>query len=137
MNVEFVDTNILVYAHDADAGAKQQRAIDLMARLATQGTGAISIQVLIEFYSAATRKLGMTSQEAADVIQDLVAWMAIHRPDAADILRATGLQRRHKISWFDALILNSALQLECSTVWTEDLNHAQRYGTVTAKNPFQ
>ena len=53
-----------------------------------------------------------------------------------DILRAAGLQREFQISWWDALILNSAIELGCSTLWTEDLNHGQRYSTLTVRNPF-
>src|SRR5438309_124919 len=111
MSVEFVDTKVLVYAHDRGMGPKQDRAIELMARLSANSIGAISVQVLVEFYSVATRKFGMTSRDAEDVIKDLSAWMTIHRPEPADVIRAAGLQRRHKIAWFDALILNSALEL--------------------------
>jgi predicted nucleic acid-binding protein len=135
MSVEFVDTNVLVYAHDPDMGLKQDRAIELMARLAENSTGAVSTQVLVEFYSAATRKLRMSSEEAEAVIRDFGLWK-IHRPDHGDIVSAAAVHRRYQISWFDALILNSALELGCSTLWTEDLNHGQRYSTLTARNPF-
>src|SRR5438105_1814923 len=101
MNVEFVDTNVLIYAHDADMGSKQVQAIELVDRLAGDATGAISVQVLVEFYSAATKKLHMTSRDSADVIEDLICSMAIHRPEPSDVLRAIGLQRRYKTSWFD------------------------------------
>ena len=84
MSVEFVDTKVLVYAHDRGMGPKQDRAIELMARLSANSIGAISVQVLVEFYSVATRKFGMTSRDAEDVIKDLSAWMTIHRPEPAD-----------------------------------------------------
>jgi predicted nucleic acid-binding protein len=137
MSAEFVDTNILIYAHEPDMGPKQARAIELLARLAEGSSGALSMQVLIEFYSAATRKLAISSPAAEEIVLDLNSWMTIHRPEPADIIRAAGLQRRYHIAWFDALILNSALQLGCTTLWmTEDLNHGQRYSTVVARNPF-
>jgi predicted nucleic acid-binding protein len=135
MNVEFVDTNILVYAHDADAGARHSRAVDLLTRLGQDEAGALSIQVLLEFYSAATRKLFMDSDEAEAVISDLADWTT-HRPGHADVLRAIELHQRYKLQWWDALILNSAIQLNCSILWTEDLNHGQKYETVTVRNPF-
>jgi predicted nucleic acid-binding protein len=135
MSVEFVDTNVLVYAHDPEMGSKQSVAIELMARLADSGAGAVSIQVLIEFYSAATKKLHMGIEEVVGVVQNLRLW-TIHRPDHADILRAAALQRQFQISWFDSLILNSALELGCSTLWTEDFNHGQRYSSLTVRNPF-
>ena len=72
MSLEFVDTNILIYAHDGGAGVRHQRAVDLLTHLVNDASGAIRIQVLSEFYAAATRKLSMSSQDAEDVIRDLV-----------------------------------------------------------------
>jgi len=74
----------------------------------------------------------MTSVEAEHVLVDMAAWV-IHRPDHA--VRAAGLQRRYHISWWDAIV-NSAAELGCSVLWTEDLSSGQRYGMVTARNPF-
>jgi predicted nucleic acid-binding protein len=136
MSVEFVDTNVLVYAHDGGAGAKHDRSVELLRRLAEDGNGALSIQVLSEFYVTATKKLGMTSQEAEEVFADLGGWI-IHRPAHADLMRAAHLHRRHVVSWWDALILNSAAELGCGLLWTEDLSDGQRYGTVTVRNPFR
>jgi predicted nucleic acid-binding protein len=135
MSAEFIDTNILIYAHDASAGAKHERAVELLTRLLEEDSGALSIQVLSEFYSAATRKLGMKSQAAEDVIHDLRGWTT-HSPGHADVLKACSLLRRYKTSWWDALIINSAMELGCSVLWTEDLSNGQRYGSVTARNPF-
>ena len=136
MSVEFVDTNILVYAHDGGAGIRHQKSVELLKRLATDGSGAFSIQVLAEFYVAATKKLRITSEEAEEILADLAGWI-IHRPAHADLLRAAQLQRRYRLSWWDALILNSATELGCTVLWTEDLAAGQRYGRVTAKNPFR
>src|SRR5438067_2703458 len=104
MSVEFVDTNILIYGHDRSTGPKHGKSIELVKRLGNYGSGALSIQVLMEFYSAATRKLNMTSQQAEEVISDFGVW-TIHRPAHADLIRAAQLHRRHKISWWDALIV--------------------------------
>lgn len=135
MSVEFVDTNVLIYGHDSSTGAKHIQSIDLVRRLANDDSGALSIQVLTEFYAAATKKLAMTSQQAEEVIADFGVW-TIHRPEHADLIRAAQLHRRHKISWWDALILNSAIELGCRVLWTEDLSHGHRYGSVTVRNPF-
>ena len=135
MSVEFVDTNVLVYAHDAKAGQKRVNSIELVRRLAKDNSGALSIQVLSEFYAASTRKLAMTSAEAEEIVLDFGAW-TIHSPAHADLVRAAGLQRRYKISWWDALIVNSAMVLGCSVLWTEDLSHGQLYGSVMVRNPF-
>jgi predicted nucleic acid-binding protein len=134
MSVHFVDTNILIYAHDKAAGDKHVRSLNLISRLTDEGMGGISIQVLTEFY-AVSRRLGMPDDKAEQVIYNLQAW-AIHRPDVSDLLRAARLQRRYQINWWDALILNSATELGCEVLWTEDLAHGQEYGPVTVRNPF-
>jgi len=126
---------VLDHAEDRASGAKHAKSVELLARLVEAGDGVLSVQVLSEFYSAATRKVLISSKEAEEVISDLADW-TIHRPGHEDVLRAIKLQRRYKIQWWDALILNSAIQLGCSILWTEDLNHGQKYGTVTARNPF-
>jgi len=135
MSVEFVDTNIFVYAHDGGAGAKHHKAVDLLTRLFEEQTGALSIQVLTEFYATATKKLGLKSQAAEEVIADLASW-TIHRPAHADILRACRIHRERKLSWWDALIVTSAIELGCSVLWSEDLAASQRFGTLAIRNPF-
>jgi len=136
MSVEFVDTNLLVYAHDGGAGRKHGQAVELLARLFEEGTGALSIQVLAEFYAAATRKLGMTSAEAEAVIGDLGSWI-IHRPAHADLLKAAQLERRYQLGWWDALILTSAIELGCNVLWTEGFSDGRRLGPLTVRNPFR
>ena len=135
MSVEFVDTNIFVYAHDGGAGRKHVKSVELVARLFEDACGALSIQVLSEFYNAATKKLSMKSAEAEAAIGDLGGWL-IHRPGHADVLKACRLHRRNKIAWWDAMVLNSAMEVGCSILWSEDLNHGQRYDKVTVRNPF-
>ena len=107
MSAEFIDANVLIYAHDGGAGRKHSQAVELLVRLLEEGAGALSLQVLSEFYSAATGKLGIKSSEAEEVIRDLAGW-TIHRPGHADLLKSAQLHRRHKIAWRDALIVNSA-----------------------------
>lgn len=135
MSVEFVDTNILVYAHDRSAGAKHHKAVDLLTRLFEEQIGALSVQVLAEFYVTVTNKLGMKSQDAEEVIADLGTW-TIHRPAHADIMRACKIHRERKLSWWDALIVNSATELGCRVLWSEDFGAGQRLGTLMIRNPF-
>lgn len=135
MNAEFVDTNILIYAHDGSAGAKHQKSVALLERLLEQGNAATSIQVLTEFYAAATRKLKMKAEDAEEVLRDMQSWN-LHRLSVADLIAASRLHQRYKVSFWDALILNSALELGCEVVWTEDLSDGQRYGDVIARTPF-
>jgi predicted nucleic acid-binding protein len=135
MSAEFVDTNILIYAHDGGAGEKHRKSVGLLTRLFEEGTGGLSVQVLTEFYAAATRKLGMRSEEAEQVLQDLGSW-ALQRASHSDLIQACHVHRRYKVSWWDALILNSAIQLGCSVLWSEDFADRQKYGTLLVRNPF-
>jgi predicted nucleic acid-binding protein len=61
----------------------------------------------------------------------------MHRPKCSSLLSAARLQRQYQINWWDALILNSATELGCEILWTEDFSHGQQYGAVTVRNPFR
>ena len=136
MSPEFADTNIFVYAEHRESGEKHTKAARLIERLVTDGIGALSTQVLAEFYLAATSKLRMPGEAAEEVILRLATW-TLHRPDYTSIIRAARLYRRYKMSWWDAVMVNSALELDCSVLWTEDLHHGQRIGSLTVRNPFR
>jgi predicted nucleic acid-binding protein len=135
MSAEFVDTNILVYAHSGAAGTRHTAAVELIARLAEDGVGALSTQVLMEFYSAVTRKLSMKSEDAEMSIRDFAHWI-IHRPTHANVLDAVRMQRRYKLSWWDAMIVMSAIETGAQVLWSEDLTHEQRFGDLVVRNPF-
>jgi predicted nucleic acid-binding protein len=134
MIAEFVDTNVFVYAHDHTAGRKHGVAAELLSRLFAERCGAVSVQVLVEFFAVVTRR-GFKVRDAEAMISDLERW-SIHQTGHADVLRAIELLRRYKISWWDALVVNSANQLGCRVLWSEDMNDGQRYGGVTVRNPF-
>jgi predicted nucleic acid-binding protein len=136
MIVEFVDTNVLVYAYHSGAAGKQDVALKLIERLWNSATGAVSIQVLTEFYSTATQKLGISAETAEQIIDELGTWI-VHSPIHVDLLNAIRLQRRHRLSWWDALLLNSALKLDCSILWSEDFADGRKFGSVTVRNPFR
>jgi predicted nucleic acid-binding protein len=133
----FVDTNILVYAYDPTAGAKYECARDLVSRLWNRREGCLSTQVLQEFYVTVTRKLArpLGSEEASGIVSDLSEW-TIHRPTVSTILAAVRIETRHHISFWDALIVASASELGCTTIWSEDLNPGQVYETVAVANPL-
>jgi len=78
----------------------------------------------------------MRKEEAAAVVADFGSW-TVHRLAHSDLLAATQLHRLYKISWWDSLVLQSEHTLGCEVLWTEDLGHAQRYGSVTVRNPFR
>ncbi len=135
--LQFVDTNVLIYAHDSSAGVKHERAKTLLTELWQNRTGCVSIQVLQEFYVNVTQKVAkpLTPEVAAQIISDLSVWQ-VHQPGVDDVLDAIQLQSRYQLSFWDAMILSSAMALDCEMVWSEDLNPGQRYETVTVHNPF-
>ena len=81
------------------------------------------------------RKLGLAGKVAEDIIADLGLW-TIHRPGHADVVLSAQLQRRHKLAWWDALIVNSAMELGCRILWSEDLSAGRRFGSLIVRNPF-
>lgn len=134
----FVDTNVLVYAYDQTAGEKRARARSLIDKLWGDVRGCISVQVLQEFYVTVTKKIPSPLQQdvAADIVRDLSYWR-LHAPVAEDVLGAIGLQQRQGTSFWDAMILWSAQQLGCDTIWSEDLSQSQGYNGVKVVNPFR
>ncbi len=134
---QFVDTNILVYAHDISAGDKCIRAKELINELWNSGRGSISIQVLQEFYVTVVQKAArpMQPQMAAKIISDLSTWR-LHVPDVSEVLEAIDIQQRNRLSFWDALIICSAKKLGCVVLLTEDLNSGQLYEGIKAQNPF-
>ena len=135
--LQFVDTNVLVYAHDKSAGQKHTRAKVLVEELWHSGTGCLSVQVLQEFYIAVTRKVRqpLSSDAALQIVECLSSWR-VHAPAAEDVLEAIKVHQRYGLSFWDAMIVCSASALGCGVIWSEDLNAGQRYGAVKVVNPF-
>lgn len=134
--MEFVDTNILLYAYFG-AGEKRDVASELVDRLWHERRGAISIQVLQEFYVNATRKAAKTAnpEVAVDTLKSLARWR-VHSPLPDDVIAAATLSSRYQLSFWDAMIVRSAAELRCDTLWTEDLNDGQVIEGVRLSNPF-
>ncbi len=134
---QFVDTNVLVYAHDASAGAKHQRAATLIEELWKTGNGCLSLQVLQEFYVAVVQKVAkpLQPEAASGIISDLSHW-DLHVPHINDVLMAIAIHQRFKLSFWDAMIIQSAKKLGCEVIWSEDFTAGQSYNGVKVLNPF-
>ena len=132
---EFVDTNILVYAFDRTAGDKREKATTLLTRLWSERTGCLSLQVIQEFYVTSTKKLAMPAADALAQVERFGKW-TVHRPALDDVLLAIQLHRAKRISFWDALILRSAMAAGCSVLWTEDFSAGQRWDDLVVRNPF-
>ncbi len=135
--LQFVDTNIFIYAFDRSDPDKNMRSTALVKKLWHTGNGCLSSQVLQELYVNITQKVPkpLPYDKASLIIADLGQWK-FHMPDLKDILEAITIQQRFELSFWDALIICSANCLGCSILWSEDLSHKQKYGEVTVINPF-
>lgn len=132
---QFVDTNILVYAFDVTAGQKRERSAALLRQLWVDHAGCVSVQVLLEFYVAASRRLRMGDTDIRRCVEDYGAWF-VHSPSFQDVVEAVDLHQRREISVWDAMIIQSARRMGCLTVWSEDLQHGGTYDGVQVRNPF-
>jgi predicted nucleic acid-binding protein len=134
---EFVDTNVLVYSHDTSAGARHERAAALVEDLWTSGQGSLSIQVLQEFFVTVTRKVPapLPAEAAREIVADLSHWR-VHEPHAEDVLEAIDIHSRHGLSFWDAMIVRSAVALSCTVLYSEDLSAGTRYDAVEVVDPF-
>jgi len=133
----FVDTNVLIYAHDLDAGLKRDRAVSILSRLWENENGIVSVQVLQEFYVTVTRKIRdpLTPALARGVIKNYLAWQ-IAPNDPSTVLLASEIAERNQISFWDALIVASASNAGADKILSEDLNHGQVIEGIVIENPF-
>ncbi|MGB8916021.1 MAG: PIN domain-containing protein [Candidatus Sulfotelmatobacter sp.] len=131
----FFDTNVLLYADDKAAPAKQKRALALVAEHRRAGTGVVSMQVLQEYFVAVTRKLRVDAAIARRKVE-LLAEFDVAAPELADILAAIDLHRLHGFSFWDALVVRSAKQSGCPVLFSEDMQHGREIDGVRIVNPF-
>jgi predicted nucleic acid-binding protein len=132
----FFDTNVLVYADDKSAPAKQQRAVDLVAEYRRAGNGVVSLQVLQEYFVTVTRKLHLDVRIARRKVE-LLAEFDVAALEVTDILAAIDLHRLHGFSFWDALVLQAARQTGCGVLFSEDMQEAREVDGIRIVNPFR
>jgi len=135
--IAFFDTNVLVYALDCSETRKRPLAIDCFSSAMRNDTIKLSTQVLQEFYNITTRKLrpALSSQEADQYVRNLCAFEVVGST-APNIITAMELLQRYQLQWWDALTLEAAIRAKADIIYTEDLQHGQRFGPLTVVNPF-
>lgn len=134
---DFFDTNILVYMYDDRDPQKQDKAFDTVTVAIDNHTGAVSAQVLGEFFNTVTRRIpNSLSVEAAEDAISLFARMRVVSLDLALVRRAVATSGRYQISYWDALIVAAAERAGCGRIISEDLNPGQSYHGVVVANPF-
>jgi predicted nucleic acid-binding protein len=132
----FVDTNVLIYAHDVDAQAKQQIAKEVLRGLWSERTGVLSVQVLQEFYVNVTRKIQtpLSKDVARVVVNSYAIWCTETTP--AEISTAFRIEDESRIGFWDALIISSAVKSGVARIVSEDLAAGQRIAGILIVNPF-
>jgi predicted nucleic acid-binding protein len=133
----FVDTNVLLYAHDADAKSKHEVAKNVLAELWSQRTGVLSVQVLQEFYVNVTRKIAvpLSKDVARLIVKSYALWCSETTP--ADILSAFQIEDEARIGFWDALIMACAVRSGARQILSEDFNAGQTIAGIQIKNPFR
>ena len=132
----FLDTNILVYADDLDAGEKRLRSLEILQDALTTNSGVVSTQVLQEFFVITTQKLGVEASIARRKVE-LLSRLDLVLIRLELILGAIDLHRLNRISFWDALVVKCAAAAGCPRLLTEDLQHGQVIDGVQIENPFR
>ena len=134
----FVDTNVLMYAHDASAGEKHLRARAVVEQLWRDRTGVVSTQVLQELAVNLRRKARrpLDPETTRDIVADYLAWHVVVN-DGGSILDALDLEARYRISFWDALVVQAAHVSGAEILYSEDLSDGQAYGSVRVVNPLK
>jgi len=132
----FVDTNVLIYAHDVDAKAKHETARGILRELWSQRTGVLSVQVLQEFYVNVTRKIAtpLSKNEARRVVNSYAIWCTETTP--AEIATAFRIEDESRIGFWDALMVAAAAKSGAGRILSEDLNARQTIAGIRIENPF-
>jgi predicted nucleic acid-binding protein len=134
----FLDTNIFVYSFDKSSPPKLRRSMHLIREAVATRKGIVSYQVVQEFFNVALRRFAqpMTTAEAEQYLGIVFRpLLAVHSSPAlyGEALR---LQGKHHVSWYDSLMVAAAIEAECSLLYSEDLQHNQRFGDLRVENPF-
>jgi predicted nucleic acid-binding protein len=132
----FIDTNFLLYAHDSQAGEKQIVAQSILEDLWLERSGALSMQVLQEFYVNAVRKLAapLPRPAARAIVHRYRRWCVATGPEEIDF--ALEIEDRAGISFWDALIVAAAHKAGAERILSEDLDSGQRIAGILIENPF-
>ena len=126
----FFDTNVLLYLLSEEAG-RADRAEGLLA-----AGGVISVQVLNEFASVASRKIGLSFSQIRELLATIRTACTVKPVDIATHEQGIALAERYRYSVYDSLILAAALQAGCHVLYSEDLHDGQRINGLTIRNPF-
>jgi len=135
----FLDTNIFVYSLDVTEPVKARRAARLIRDGLETGNGIVSYQVVQEFFNVAFRRFvkPMSPFAAEEYLTTIFRpLLAVHSSPAL-FVSALQLYSQHSFSWYDSLIVAAAQQIECSTLYSEDMQHGRRLDGLRIEDPFR
>jgi predicted nucleic acid-binding protein len=135
----FLDTNIFVYSQDVRYPEKAKTAVELIRNAVARRAGVVSYQVVQEFFNVVLRKTSppMRHDDAQQYLATVFRPLLAVHSSAALISEAIRIEGRHRLSWYDSLIVAAAIEAKCEILYSEDLQHGQRFGDVTVKDPFR
>ena len=133
----FLDTNVLMYAHDTGAGTKHERARAIVEELWRNRSGVVSTQVLQELTVNLRRKAGrpLDAKKTREIVSDYLSWQVVIN-GGESILEALDLEEQYRISFWDALVIHAAHVSGAEILYSEDLSSGQVYDSVRVVNPF-
>ncbi|HWG21937.1 MAG TPA: PIN domain-containing protein [Terracidiphilus sp.] len=134
----FLDTNVFVYSFDPNYPAKRSRARELIRKALGSHKGVVSYQVVQEFFNLALRKFAqpLTRVEAEQYLTVTFRPMLSIHSSAALYSAAMRIHFDSGLSWYDSLIVSAAIEADCRTLYTEDLQHGRKFGSLQITNPF-
>jgi predicted nucleic acid-binding protein len=134
----FLDTNIFVYAVDHGDNKKRATADALIGRAIDRKTGVVSYQVVQEFLNVALKKfvVPFTAEQARLYIGVVFRPLFAVQPSMGLFSDALDIRSRHRLSWYDSLIVAAAVESGCAVFYTEDLSHGTKINGVRIENPF-
>jgi predicted nucleic acid-binding protein len=134
----FLDTNIFVYAVDHGSGKKQAAAEALIGRMIERKTGVVSYQVIQEFLNVALKKFTVPFkvEQARLYLGAVFRPLFAVQPSLALYSEALDIRSRHRLSWYDSVIVAAAVEAGCTVLYTEDLKHGAKINGVRIENPF-
>ena len=130
-----LDTNILVYAVDRDAGERHRRSRELVGRAALSDC-VLTTQSLAEFFHATTRKNLLEPESAGAFVRTWLEVFPVTSADESGLVDAMDAVGEHRLSFWDAMLWAAARQAGCSAILSEDMQHGRRLGGVEFVNPF-
>lgn len=134
----FLDTNVFVYSLDQTVPAKARRATQLVRQAVATRKGIVSYQVVQEFFNVALRRFAkpMTVADAEQYLATIFRPLTAIHSSQALYGEALGLSDRYRLAWYDSLIVAAAIEGQCRVLYSEDLQHGQRFEDLRVENPF-